>query len=178
MTQTNFQDRIQRITTEKEQAKTAFGAQNRTSKTHQFLNNAKYPLSICAAALSGLVAVFLVRYVRFQLMGPEVSSSGIAVFLFDAVFAIAGCLAIKELFRMHSPEFKSAQGLGIFIMVISMHNFAFWAPDFMSSAFSRDWVSAQKENATPNSIFLGGTYIPLGQKSQSQPNLPRVTYAN
>jgi hypothetical protein len=177
-TQSNFQDRIQRISKEKEQSKATASAANRTSKARRFLINAKYPASICVAAFTGLAAVFLVRYLRFQLMGAGDASSGILVFLLDAILSIAGCVAIKELFRMHSPEFKTAQVVGIFIMVISMHNLAFWAPNFMSSAFSRDWVVAQEDYAMPNSIYLGGFYFPLVTKSQSNPNLPRITYAN
>ena len=176
--QTNFQERIQRISKEKERTKAKVSAAHRTSKTRQLLINAKYPLSICAAAFSGLAAVFLVRYLRFQLMGPEEISNGIAVFALDAILAIAGCMAVKELFRMHSPEFKAAQGVGVFIMVITMHNFAFWAPNLMSSAFSRDWVVAQETYAMPNSILLGGHYFPLVKDTQTHSNLPRVTYVN
>ncbi|MQY41492.1 hypothetical protein GG681_02470 [Epibacterium sp. SM1969] len=138
-----------------------------------------YALSLIGALLSGILTVALVRYVRFHLTG-EGEIGGPVAFLMDAGIAIVACLAIKEIFKLHDAEFKAAQGVGVFLMVMMMHNLAFWAPRMMSAAFSPAWVFQQQQDTVPNSIWIMVQYVEIGPKKPVTPEqtVPQVVYRN
>lgn len=175
----DFQNRLNRISARHETEQDALQAKRPKSNALSKGSRGRYALSLFAALFSGILTVALVRYVRFHLTG-EGGLGGPVAFLMDAGIAIVACLAIKEIFKLHEAEFKAAQGIGVFLMVMTMHNLAFWAPKMMSTAFSPAWVHQQQQDTVPNSIWVMIQYVEIGPKQTVKPEqiVPQVVYRN
>ncbi len=179
MADENFQERLNRIADRHETARGVRSGRRPRSGALGKGSRGRYAISLFGALASGILTVALVRYVRFHLTGENEVTDAIA-FLMDAGISIVACIAIKEMFKLHEPEFKAAQGIGVVLMVMGMHNLVFWAPDAMETVFSPAWVQEQREDATPNSLWLVVQYIEIGPKPPvgETPELPAVVYRN
>lgn len=166
----NFQDRIARIEHNKPKIERR---KSLRTKAREKGRNALYPLSFVGAFLLGMIIVFIVRFVRFQMSSPEAYTGD--VFVLDALFAGMGVWVFAMMFKLKDPLLKSAQGFGTTAMLVLMHNLAFWAPQSMALLFSPHWVEAQVEWAEPNSIRVMDHYIPF-RDPDSGNALPKVTY--
>lgn len=179
MADENFQERLNRIADRHETAQSARAGKRPRSGALGKGSRGRYAMSLFGALVSGILTVALVRYVRFHLTG-ENDVSDIMAFLMDVGISIVACIAIKEMFKLHDPEFKAAQGIGVVLMVMGMHNLVFWAPDAMATVFSPAWVKEQREDATPNSLWLVVQYVEIGPKQtiSAPPELPAVVRRN
>lgn len=179
MNDENFQNRLNRIAERHHAAQRNRSGAQRGSGALGKGSRGRYALSLFGALVSGFLTVGLVRYVRFHLTGDG-TVSDVTAFLMDAGISIVACIAIKEMFKLHEPEFKAAQGIGVLLMVMGMHNLVFWAPEGMATVFSASWVAKQRQDTLPNSLWLGVQYLELGPKTspRSEPDLPAVVYRN
>lgn len=169
-----FAERLSRI----QQAAPPKAQKRRGQKSREMAHNAIYPLSFVGAFALGVVMVFVLQFVRYQLNPNSIHSD---TFVLDAVFAMAGVWALGIMFRLKEKEFRAAQGVGVFVTISLIHNLAFWAPDTMETVFNENWVAVREEVATPNSLMLMGTYIPFKPDAPngsrgSDRKLPKVTY--
>ncbi|MBT8152395.1 hypothetical protein KMP13_00475 [Epibacterium ulvae] len=179
MADEEFQNRVNRISARHETEQTLRPSRRRRSGALGKGSRGRYAFSLFGALASGFLTVILVRYVRFHLTG-EGNVADVMAFLLDAGISIMACIAIKEMFKLHEPEFKAAQGIGVFAMVMGMHNLVFWAPQAMETLFSPTWVKEQRQDTTPNSLWVGVQYIRIGPEQQTvtAPEQPAVVYRN
>lgn len=142
------------------------------SKSKEVLFNLGYPAGLASAFLLGMVAVAVGRYARFHLMSgqAELSDPDLEMAL-SAFVGFCASFALAQMFRLTSMEHKGLQSAGIFLMVAGFHNLAFWAPNAMATAFSADYVLQIQMNGAPNSLRLGGTFIPLTEQTYSTADL-------
>jgi hypothetical protein len=134
----------------------------RQSRGREVAGNLAYPASLLGAILLGMVAVAVSQYVRFQLTAgsPQLPDDGTGMLMVGGI-GIAASFVLSQAFRLTSKEHRSLQGIGVFLMVCTFHNFSHWLPGPMSAAFSPDYVMTTADASLPNSIRFGATYYPL-----------------
>lgn len=126
-------------------------------RLNDWRENIRYPATIVAAFVLGLVAVFLARYLRFHLGAGELAGENADLYMIlDGVLAVGAGFALKMLLRLGGKEFQTAQAAGVLVMVCTMHNLVHWAPNAFSLIFSPDWTEMVMETTEPGSILLGG----------------------
>jgi len=132
------------------------------SKAREIAGNALYPLSLLGAFGVGLLAVALGSYARFQLAAgqSELEDADLEMAL-SSVIGFALSFVFAQMFRLKSKEHKALQGMGVFVMVCGLHNFAHWTPGLMSMVFSPEYVARTQTETPPNSARFRGVYFPL-----------------
>lgn len=174
--QETFQERLARIAAEKAGAQENSGGKKRSTHSAagipSFRENIGYPLSFVRAALVGMVAVFLSRYIRFQLTGGTLSggAEGADIFMMiDGAIAASAGFALKEVFRIQDKTLQMAQTVGVVMMLLLMHNLVHIAPNLFANVFSPEWTQDVLDTSEPNSVlFRGVSFMLTGDPVQSR----------
>ncbi len=180
--QDDFQARLNRINTAHQDAAEE-RQQHRQDKAGLLGHDsrARYVLALLGALVSGVLVLFIVRYVRMQLIG-DLNTSSVSSILTDLAISLAVSWAIRNALQLKDPEYNAAQSIGVTLMAFGMHNLAFWAPGPMAALLSPTWVYHQQQNGVPNSLLVAGQYIPLTwgapAHDPAEPELPAVVYRN
>ena len=145
------------------------------SRGREVAGNIGYPASLVAAFLLGMLAVALGYYARFHLVSghSELPNADLEMAL-SAVIGLCVAFALSQMFRITSKSHKAMQSAGVFLMICSFHNLAFWVPGAMALVFSSEFVLEQQLTAQPNSLRFRGIYIPLGEVSLGADHPPEL----
>ena len=161
----NFQDRLNRVA----KARAPIEANKVVVPViPDWKENFKYPAAIVGAAIVGMLAVLISRYVRFQLLGGSLAGEDADITMMID-FAIAGAcsFALFGMMRFSGPEFKAAQTVGIAIMVMGMHNLVHAVPSVFNLTFSPQWTEDVVAYTEPNSIlFRGNSFVLIEPTSE------------
>ncbi|MDA8585490.1 hypothetical protein N9L47_04375 [Rhodobacteraceae bacterium] len=144
--------------------------------------NFRYPAALVGAALVGMLAVLVARYVRFQLLGGSLAGDDADItMVIDGAIA-AGCsFVLFGILRFHGTDYKAAQSFGIIAMVLGMHNLVHSVPSAFNLVFSQGWTNEVIAYTEPNSILFRGISIVLiepqiesASQSESESEVPTV----
>jgi hypothetical protein len=137
---------------------------NMVSRKREVAGNMLYPASLVAAFVIGMIAVAIGNYARFHLAGAQspLPDADLEMALTGFV-GLCVSFALSQMFRITSKSHKAMQGAGVFLMVCTFHNLAFWAPKPMAALFSPLYVLQTAFAAEPNSFLFRGVYIPIGE---------------
>ena len=141
-----------------------------------FSENIRYPLMIVWAAILGMIAVFLSRYIRFHLTGGSLTGGENAemIMIIDGIIAAGGVFALKQLFAMDDKTLQFSQSVGVLIMVLGMHNLVHAFPKVFTTVFSSEWTQEVLETTEPKSILFRGVSFVLGEPKQPEITLPTI----
>ncbi len=157
-----FQDRISRI---------RYGATIVSDNVHtperrvivpmtrgqELRENARYPLSIVGAFLLGMLAVFIGRYVSFQLIGTgRMADDPSGTFYIDIALAAGVAFVIRMALDFRDPAHLAGKSMGITVAAATMHNLVHAAPSIWAILFSEEWVAAVIQVTEPKSIYFAG----------------------
>ncbi len=119
-------------------------------------------VSIFGAGLIGLVSVPLSRLAMFHSRGlGNPADNEKLVMAIDGVFAF--CVAyflVRMMLTASSKAHMIAQVAGIWIALLTMHNFVHAQPELWSQAFSKEWVRNTIATTEPQTLYLFGTGFP------------------
>ena len=122
--------------------------------------NIKGPVTLVAAVLVGIFAVFLARLARFHLTGGTLAGDNPDVtMIIDAGIAVAVSFVVFSLLKIRGREFKVAQVVGVMAMIGIMQNFVHAAPSAFGLLFSKQWAEDVVTHSEPGSIYIRGKYI-------------------
>ena len=122
--------------------------------------NIKQPVTLIAAGLSGMLAVFIARFLRFHLMGGTLAGDNPDVtMIIDGGIAIACAFLVFHFLNIKGHSLKAAQIVGIVAMIGLMHNFVHAAPGAFGLLFSEAWTEDIVNYSEPGSIYIRGSYI-------------------
>ncbi len=140
--------------------------------------NFKYPAAIVGAALVGMLAVLISRYVRFQLLGGSLAGEDADItMMIDGCIAAACSFALFGMMRFSGPEFKAAQSVGIAIVILCMHNLVHAMPSVFKVAFSQEWTENVVAYTEPNSILFRGISFALSEPASEAAASPTIRRA-
>ncbi|AZQ68859.1 hypothetical protein EF888_18025 [Silicimonas algicola] len=161
-----FQNRIERLA---EKHAPAAAARAQVQVIPHWSENFMYPLSLIGAALVGMLAVVLSRYVRFQLLGGSLAGDDADIaMLMDGALA-AGCsFMLFTVLRYGGAVHKAAQAFGIAAMILVMHNFVHWMPRAFDLTFSPKWTSEVIAMTEPNSLLFRGVSFALAPENVAE----------
>ena len=178
--QESFQERLERLAAEK-------GANDPERKSRSVKRaeaglptmgeNIRYPLLFVWAAIVGMIAVFLSRYIRFHLTGGSLSGGENAdmVMMIDGAIAAGAGFALKNLLAIEDKSLQFAQSVGVVIMVLGMHNLVHLAPKAFSVIFSPEWTQEVLQYTEPKSLlFAGVTYRLTGGDGRPDVTFPSM----
>lgn len=119
-------------------------------------------LSVLGAGLIGFAAVPLSRFAMFQSrgLGNPVDNPHL-VMATDGIFAF--CIAfflVRMMLIASTKAHMISQVAGIWLALVTMHNFVHAQPDLWAKAFSPKWVQVMKDTTEPGTIFIFGTGFP------------------
>jgi len=161
-----FQNRIERLA---EKHAPAAAARAQVQVIPHWSENFMYPLSLIGAALVGMLAVVLSRYVRFHLLGGSLAGDDADIaMLMDGALA-AGCsFLLFTVLRFGGAAHKAAQTFGIAAMILVMHNFVHWMPKAFDLTFSPKWTSEVIAMTEPNSLLFRGVSFALAPEKVAE----------
>lgn len=141
--------------------------------------NIRFPARVVGAALAGVLAVFISRYIRFHLNGGALAGDGADLgMIMDGALAAAAGFALRQIFKFEAAVFLTAFNFGVAATIVTMHNLVHLAPAPFALVFSEDWVAQVIETTEPKSILFMGESISLasegGGKEAGKPNVFRV----
>ena len=138
----------------------------------------KQPVTLVAAVVLGMLAVFIVRLLRVHLMGGTLAGDNADItMIIDGGIAIAGAFLVFHLLRIKGLKFKAAQTIGIVTMIGLMHNFVHAAPGAFGLLFSDEWSEDIVEYSEPGSIYFRGmffTVLPPEEEVAEEPETPEL----
>lgn len=186
-----FQDRLNRIaagganTTGQiyvgppETAGTRKNGKGRSKTGPDVLDNILYPMSIIGAFLVGAFAVFVTRFVRFHMMGGELTGENADLWMVvDGVIAVGIVIALRSVFRFGGKALETAKTVGIVAMILTMHNFVHIVPGFFGAVFSPAWTEQIIDTTKPKSFLFRGISFMIGDQGEPEvvrPKLVQVT---
>ena len=145
-----FQSRVERINARAEEA--SKGTSRRSGDT--IWHRLSYPISFIGAFLLGVGAVFLSRYIQFQMIGVPGDPKAGSQDLISIVLAMAAIFLISFLLNGRQKEFARTSALAMMATTFTFHN-AVWAyPDSFEQVYGPDWVEMVKKQTEPSSIRL------------------------
>lgn len=140
--------------------------------------NIKYPAAMVGAFLVGMLAVFVARYVRFQMMGGSLAGEDPDItMLIDGAIGGACSFLLFAVLRFEGAAYKTAQTFGIFAMICVMHNFVHGAPGLFNKLFSEDWTNEVIAYTEPNSILFRGASFVLFEPENEVASKPTIRRA-
>ncbi len=178
-----FQDRLKRI----EQARAPDLAdlldaegnpvpdRTQVSPLPDWKQNLRYPALLVAAAMAGMLGVFVARFVRFHLTGGTLAGGEAAdlTMLIDGGLAAMASFLVFSLLRFDGKDLKAAQTVGVAIMICTMHNLVHAAPRVFDAVFSPAWTAEVMEATQPKSIlFRGVSFVVVPEEEPEQPEQP------
>lgn len=127
------------------------------SKATEFRQNAGHPISLALALLTGMLAYFLGRYVRFKLLATLLPSMNIDLDVgINAGLGVVATIVLSRLFKLCSRQQYSLQALGILVMTLGFHNLVHETPELFNAVFSPLWVNEVLTSTDPRSIVIRG----------------------
>lgn len=144
------------------------------------LDNLFIPISMIGAFLVGALAVFVTRFVRFHMMGGDLTGDNADLWMIvDSVIAVGIVITLRSLFRFGGKALETAKTVGIVAMILTMHNFVHLAPGTFSKVFSPEWTDQVIATTEPKSILFRGISFVVGDMPEEAPQLPqRIELAN
>lgn len=130
-------------------------------------DNIQGPASYATAFAFGLVAVFLVRLVRFHVFGGSLVGENPDLTMaidFAAGFALA--FGAFKLMPWSGIPFAFAQVAGVIVTLVFMQNVVHSAPILFKLAFSSEWTEETIAMTEPSSMLVRGYSKPLGAKPE------------
>ena len=159
----SFQSRLNRVAAVRAPIE---AAKPEISVLPDWKQNIKYPAAIVGAALLGILAVFIARYVRFHMTGGTLAGDDPDItMMIDGGIAAACSFALFSMLRFSGAEFKAAQTFGIAAMVMTMHNAVHAAPEVFDVVFSEEWTDEVIAYTEPKSILFRGVSFVLSDDS-------------
>lgn len=131
----------------------------RESAGSRILHNILYPLSFVIAFAIGAVSLPISVAIRARIVafpGVEEAATGDAPLLLALALGMMTSFVLSQAFRLGSKELATAQAIGVWAAVCTLHNLAFWMPDLSALVFTPEWVSLQTHLATPDTIMFRG----------------------
>jgi hypothetical protein len=170
-----FQDRLNRVA---EARAPIEAAKPQVSVVPDWKENTKYPGAIIGSALVGMLAVFVARYVRFQMLGGSLAGddADITMMIDGGIGAACGFLLFAML-RFEGAGFKAAQTFGIVAMIMVMHNFVHYMPGTFSAIFSEEWTEEVIAYTEPNSILFRGVSFVVTEPADQVASEPTIRRA-
>lgn len=139
------------------------------------LDNVLYPMSIIGAFMVGVFAVFATRFIRFHMLGGELTGENADLWMIlDSVIAIGIVISLRSVFRFGGKALETAKTVGIVAMILMMHNFVHIAPGFFGSVFSPEWTSEVIATTKPKSFLFRGVSFIIGDYEEPQAPLPKL----
>lgn len=178
--QESFQERLTRLAAEKETAepqKKSRRVKRAEAGLPSMSENIRYPMLFVWAAVVGMIAVFLSRYIRFHLTGGSLSGGENAdmVMMIDGAIAAGTGFALKNMLSIEDKSLQFAQTVGVVIMVLGMHNLVHMAPKAFSVIFSPEWTEEVLLTTEPKSLlFAGVTYRLAGGDGRPNVRFPSM----
>lgn len=168
----DFQQRLERMA---EARAPIEAAKVEVSPIPDWKENIRYPAALVGAFLVGMLAVFVARYVRFQMMGGTLAGEDPDfTMIIDGAIG-AGCsFLLFAVLRFEGHAYKAAQSLGIFAMICVMHNFVHAAPGIFNKVFSEDWTNEVVAYTEPNSILFRGASFVLYEEEGEVASAPTI----
>lgn len=170
---TQFQERLQRIAAggpntmsqvyvgPPETSRSARGG--KVSGGPDILDSVLYPMSIIGAFMVGVFAVVLTRFIRFHMMGGELTGENADIWMiFDSILAIGIVISLRSVFRSGGKALEMAKAVGVVFMLLGMHNIVHLAPGLFGSVFSPQWTSQVIAGTEPGSILFRGVSYGMG----------------
>ena len=179
-----FKDRLNRM---QERRAPIEAARPQVDVLPDWKENVRYPATLVGMAVLGMFAVFVVRYVRFHLMGGTLAGNdaditmiidaglaGVAAFIIysavgltmrDANRAERG--SMFSLNNLGDNPVKAALVVGIAIMIGTMHNMVHSAPGLFGALFSEEWTEDVVAFSEPGSIYFRGNYFTVLPQSEA-----------
>ena len=137
--------------------------------------NIRYPAAMVGAFLVGMLAVFVARYVRFQMLGGSLAGDDPDfTMIIDAAIGGGASFLLFAILRFEGHAYKAAQTMGIFAMICVMHNFVHAAPGLFGKLFSDQWTEQVVASTEPNSILFRGASFVLYEPEAEVAGKPRV----
>lgn len=131
--------------------------------------NASGPAGIAAAIVTGIVAVVIVRLIRFHFTGVAlVSESPDLTLAVETAAALFLSFALFSLMPWKGIQYRFLQFAGIALMALSMHNMVHSAPGLFRLAFSPDWTDRVLAETEPSSMYLRGQSMPFAGKIREE----------
>jgi len=120
----------------------------------------KLPVTLVAAVLLGMLAVFIARAARFHVMGGVQTgvNPGFNMIIVAGVAIICAVLILR-LLNIKGYASSAAPAVGVFAMIGLMHNFVHAAPGAFELFFSKEWTDDVISYSEPGSIYFGGNYF-------------------
>ncbi len=174
-----FDERVARITT-------ALGAslaerqnaQPPAVRMIEVVHNARLPAGVIAAFILGLIAVFVVRFTRFQLgFGALTGDLAGLMMAIDLIMGVFVGYFLRHVFNFAAREFQLAHGLGVLLMVVGMHNIVHKAPEQFAQLFSDNWVKQVVHDTKPDTLLFRGISVEMEElqnPATSDANRPRM----
>lgn len=156
--QKSFQERVNRIAPDQDTLEAQY--RRKRSKLERL---SVATMVIVQMLISGGLCLAAVRAARAHAFGTTFEGTEMLFFADIAVAAIL-CWCFNKISGLKQLSHALVQQLGVLLVAGLLHNFAFWMPHPMSIAFTGDWVRYQQVQATPNSAFVGFTYIRFSRK--------------
>ncbi len=170
-----FQDRLNRVA---EARAPIEAAKPEVSVIPDWKENFRYPGAIVGSALVGMLAVFVARYVRFQLLGGSLAGDDADItMIIDAGIGGACGFLLFAMLRFEGKEFKAAQTFGIFAMIMVMHNFVHYMPGVFNAVFSEEWTEEVIAYTEPNSILFRGVSFVVTEPANDVAAAPTIRRA-
>jgi hypothetical protein len=149
------------------------GKKGGSSSGRDTLDNILYPMSIIGAFMVGVFAVFATRFIRFTMMGGELTGENADLWMVvDGVLAIGIVISLRSVFRFGGKALETAKTVGIVAMILTMHNFVHIVPGFFGSVFSPEWTTQIIETTKPNSFLFRGISFMIGEQAEQEVEKP------
>jgi hypothetical protein len=174
-----FDERLARIiTTSGASFADRQAAPSYAARTIEMMHNARHPAGVLAAFILGLIAVFLVRFTRFQLgYGALTGDQAGMMMAVDLVLGVFIGYFLRQVFSFAAREFQLAHGLGVLLMVIGMHNIVHKAPAQFAQLFSDTWVKQLIHDTKPGTLLFRGISVEMEETqypATSRANRPHM----
>ncbi len=158
----SFQDRLAKV---RQRQEPAFAARPAVEVLPDWRENISGPAGYALAFLTGCLAVFLVRLLRFHIMGTAITGPNPDLVLGIETF---GAMTVSFLIFMLLPwkgyQYKLVQFSGVALIIATMHNAVHSTPTLFGLMFSQEWTEEILAETVPNSVYVRGQSIPFSGK--------------
>lgn len=148
-------------------------------------DNVRKPAGFAIAALLGLVAVVIVRLVRFHAFGGSlIGDNADLTMAVDLVAAGALSFVLFKITSYRGYPFFLTQMAGVIAMLIGMQNMVHSNPGLFSLAFSPAWTDDVIATTEPGTMLVRGQSMYLSEpeedlaEAEAQKVLPTVRRMN
>ncbi len=155
----SFHDRLGRVAERREPEE---AARPQVNVLPDWRENVRTPMGFAIAVFTGIVAVVIVRLVRYHATGGDlVGGSPDLTMGIDLLAAGMVSLLVFSRFNYKGFPFVLAQMAGVVLMLTTMHNAVHSAPSLFNVAFSPAWTKNVVASTDPGSVLLRGQSIAI-----------------